>query len=133
MKQHHFSKKKETLCWGCRNCTRCSWADGIPVKGWEATPTIVHDCDGDFKSFIVTKCPLFKADAKQEITTGDIADILGCQRDTVFKILKRKGEAFLKEKLKEKGYILYIGRVPTKKWDLREYCIKKINKDSDKR
>ena len=42
----------ETLCWKCDNCTdgsKCEWALGRPVKGWEATPTAYPgwDCWGD--------------------------------------------------------------------------------------
>lgn len=128
MKKRYYSKAQETLCWGCRNCTRCSWADGIPVKGWEATPTVVHDCDGEYKSYIVRKCPLFEPDAKQEVTVRDMAAILKCSNTTIFRILRgTRGEMRLRVKLKGKGYKLYIGKAPTKSGDKREFFLEKIN------
>ena len=100
---------EETLCWGCQNCTRCSWADGIPVKGWEATPTILRDCDGDFSSYLVTKCPLYKEDTKKYVTTDDIAKVLGKTKATVSNALRtRGGTIFLRGWLKEKGYKLQV-------------------------
>lgn len=128
-----FPKEQETLCWRCQNCTRCSWADGIPVKGWEATPTIVHGSGGDFSSYLVSKCPLFKEDVKREITVNEIAAICGCSNATIFRILRgERGGTRLRAKLKGKGYKLHIGIVPTKSGYKREYFIEKINKGGDK-
>lgn len=133
MKAGKIGTTEDTLCWGCQNCTRCSWADGIPVKGWEATPTIVRDIGGDFSSYLVTKCPLFKADAKREITAHGIAAICGCSNTTIFRILQGEhGETRLRVKLKGKGYKLYIGKTPTKSGYKREFFIEKINKGGDK-
>lgn len=132
MKKRCFEKDEETLCWQCANYSRCSWADGVPVEGWEATPTVVRDYDGDFKSYLVRKCPLFKPDAKREITTKEIAAILGVSRDTVFHILRREGEARLQRRMKRKGYKLSIWEVPTKSGDRREFFIEKIKEGGDK-
>lgn len=128
MKRNHFQREQETICWKCRNCTRCSWADGIPVKGWEATPTVVRDSDGDYNSYFVHKCPQFEPDTKEEVAVREIAAILGCSKTTIFKTLKANGgKAWLCAKLKGKGYKLYIGVVPTKSGEIREYILEKIN------
>lgn len=115
-----FVKIEETLCWRCQNCTRCSWADGIPVKGWEATPTIVRDCEGDFSSYIVTKCPLFKEDTKKEVTIKDMARILGKTHGTIMNTLRLSvGVIILRGWLKEKGYKLYVFNIPCKGGGIR--------------
>lgn len=61
-----IEKKREELgqlCWQCKNaCGGCSWSrkvNPMPVAGWDAEPTIVKDCDGDFPSYKIKKCPLF--------------------------------------------------------------------------
>lgn len=129
-----FVKEQETLCWQCANYSRCSWADGIPVKGWEATPTIVRDFDGDFSSFLVTKCPLFKEDTKKYVTREDIAKIVGKSSSVVAQALKtRGGIIFLRSWLKEKGYKLYMFDVPCKSGRLRRrFVIDKIKEGGDK-
>ena len=58
-----------TLCWHCQNACNsgCSWSRSFkPVKGWEATPTIIKQgtrtkAENPFftKSFFVHKCPEF--------------------------------------------------------------------------
>ena len=71
-----------TLCWCCANATNdgCSWsAHFIPVKGWEATPTIIKEGthtytsvkDGQMEvternqqSYNVHSCPQFIEDCK---------------------------------------------------------------------
>lgn len=127
-------KKKETLCFSCQNFTRCSWANGIPVKGWEATPTIVQDRDGDFSSYLVTKCPLFKEDEKREVTQAEIAQILGIGRWSVKDMLSTQGGTiFLRHLLKKEGYKLLIFQVPIKNGkENREFIIKKIKQGGDK-
>lgn len=122
------TKTKETLCWTCRNCTRCSWADGIPVKGWTAKPTIVHDHDGDFNSYLVEECPQFKEDAKRQVTTQDMADILGKTFGEVARALRsRGGIIFLRGWLREKGYKLSVYEVPLKNGkSVHEFIIRKI-------
>lgn len=129
-----FEKEKETLCFSCQNCTRCSWADGIPVKGWEATPTIVHDCDGDFGSYNVTKCPIYKEDEKKEVTRGEIAQLLGVKHWRVVDMLSTQGGIiFLRHFLKKKGYKFIISRVIMRNGkEKREFMIEKINKGGDK-
>lgn len=129
-----FSKKQETICWGCKNCTRCSWADGIPVKGWTATKTIVRDHCGDFESYLVTDCPQFKGDTKMQVTKDDIARIVGIKRYTIDRYLSTKGGIiFVRGWLKEKGYKLYVYELPpTNGISIREFIIDKINKGGDK-
>lgn len=120
---------KETLCWKCANYSRCSWADGIPVKGWKATPTIIHDCDGDYSSFFVEDCPLFKADKKEEVTTKIIAQVLGCTHGVVARALRARGSTVrLCRRIKEKGYKLRINIVPIKGGkEKREFILERID------
>lgn len=62
-----------TLCWRCANaCGNCEWSDGsfTPVKGWDATETLLIGDRGisrpkRMQSFIVRKCPKFKDDREQ--------------------------------------------------------------------
>lgn len=58
---------EHTLCWDCEKslCERCSWSkDFTPVPGWEAEPTVKQNFRGQpLRSFKVTYCPEFKADA----------------------------------------------------------------------
>lgn len=127
-------KEEETLCWGCQNYARCSWADGVPVEGWDATPTKIYHSDGIIDSFFVHKCPLFKADVKREITAEGIGDIVGLSKAHVLRIVRTKGgRALLRAKLRKKGYKLYIGKVPIEGGERREFCVEKIeDKGGDK-
>ena len=120
--------RKETLCWDCRNCTRCSWADGIPVKGWTATPTSVADCDGDYASFFVTQCPQFKADTKKQVTTEDMARILGKTKGEIIYTLRCKsGVIYLRSWFGEKGYRLRVFEIPRDNRKVaREFIIERL-------
>ena len=120
--------REETLCWFCRNCTRCSWADGIPVKGWTATPTVVRDFNGDFNSYLVEKCPLFKEDTKETATMEDIARVLGKAHGTVVRALStRGGTIFVRGWLKEKGYKLIINDIELSNGKVRkEFILKEL-------
>lgn len=54
---------KETLCWCCRNaCGHCCWTNGsfTPVKGWNATPTVLKMSGRLIDSYTVHKCPLYE-------------------------------------------------------------------------
>lgn len=58
---------KSTLCWDCAKAIgQCSWSNyntRKPVKGWTATPTIIHQSHmTDVHSFNVTACPEFIKD-----------------------------------------------------------------------
>lgn len=101
-------QEKETLCWGCENYSRCSWADGIPVKGWKATPTEYIDKWGGVvrvvHSFLVEDCPQFVADKKRLTTAAEMGAILGKSASGFRLLLKRKGFKFVAADLKEKGY-----------------------------
>lgn len=130
MGQECFEKQQETLCWDCQNCTRCSWADGIPVKGWTATPTVVRDYDGDYKSYIVTECPIFKKDDKREVFISEIGEILGKTKHQITRYLRgRDGVAILNELLRKKGFVLYVfPRVEGEDGKARrEFIIKKLS------
>lgn len=59
---------KTTLCWNCQKAVcGCSWSRNyVPVKGWDATPTIVQNhADGRqifTNSYLVRSCPEFVKD-----------------------------------------------------------------------
>lgn len=55
-------KANEQLCWSCENaCGGCSWSSCLkPVKGWEATPVVVKDSEGDIYTYKITGCPQYK-------------------------------------------------------------------------
>lgn len=130
MKRGSIGTTKETLCWSCKNCTRCSWADGIPVKGWTATPTVVHDHDGDYNSYLVTKCPYFKEDTKRGVTGAEIAQILGRTRGAVARALRAHGSTVqLRGQLRGKGYKLHIYKVPCKNGkERREFILERLDR-----
>lgn len=53
-------------CWRCQKaCGKCSWSKfGIPVKCWEAIPTLVKSRGKvEFGSYKITYCPQFIGDA----------------------------------------------------------------------
>lgn len=64
MKSRGF--KANSLCWQCKRAYGlCSWSDRfVPVKGWEAKPTIVKGSmkEPEIQSYDVKKCPLFIQD-----------------------------------------------------------------------
>ena len=127
MKRGDISKK-ETICWDCQNCTRCSWADGIPVKGWTATPTVIHDYEGYIDSFLVEKCPLFKQDDKKKVTIEEMARILGRGVNGVTRYASGKGgRIFLRSGLREKGYKLIVNEIVLKGGKTKhEFILKKL-------
>ena len=54
-------KKRDQLCWTCKN-NDCLWSKYfLPVVGWDAKPTIVKDSEGDFSSYKISKCPEYIA------------------------------------------------------------------------
>ena len=58
--------KDSTLCWDCKKSSgHCSWsARYVPVKGWEAEPTVINNGNTDYvkltPSFRVISCPKFE-------------------------------------------------------------------------
>lgn len=61
--------KQPTLCWDCARAyggrdTGCSWSRRfVPVKGWDAEPTVMHaGSAGETESYCVRKCPEFVRD-----------------------------------------------------------------------
>ena len=52
-------QQNEQLCWSCQKaCGRCSWSKNLtPVKGWEATPVMVKDDEGNIRTYHITSCP----------------------------------------------------------------------------
>lgn len=100
--------KKETICWACKNYAKCSWKDGIPVKGWKATPTIIanREVGGEtveIPSFRVEQCPQFKQD-RYRVSVERLAKICGIGIKTLY----RRSYKQIEELLKQKGYKLYI-------------------------
>ena len=103
---------KETLCWRCQNFSKCSWSRGKPVKGWDATPTIIKNWNGKgydkTESFIVNSCPQFVCDVVGIRTSIEaMAEILGISERTVFRWVA-SNRASLLNKMKQKGYKLTI-------------------------
>ena len=120
-------REKETICWDCQNYSRCSWARGIPVKGWKATPTKIKNVtDGRLRvvdSFLVEACPHFKADKKRRVLVKDIAVMLGMGERALYRFMQRKGRGRLGELLKEKGYKLHV----CKDEELNLYYLEKLS------
>lgn len=105
--------KKETICWGCQNYNKCSWAKGTPVKGWEATPTVIVNDYGNrvekVESFCVHNCPEYLPDRKQKYTAEEIGNIIGLKKNSVVTYARdRQRRLHLRQMLKEKGFLLHI-------------------------
>lgn len=103
---------KETLCWRCQNFSKCSWSRGVPVKDWDATPTIIKNWSGDgyvkTKSYIVNACPQFVCDVVGVRTSIEaMAEILGISERTVFRWVLGNKVKIINE-MKKKGYKLTI-------------------------
>lgn len=61
-----------SICARCANCCgRCSWsAMFVPVKGWDAEPTIINISGvRSITSFLVKSCPMFRSDATRHTRT----------------------------------------------------------------
>lgn len=109
--------KKETLCWGCQNYAKCSWAKGVPVEGWDATPTTFIDKYGnaadngiiEVHSYIVNKCPQYIPDTIRKTTIKEIASLVGCYWRTIHRWFKdsEKSKKVIAA-LKDKGYLLRV-------------------------
>ena len=110
--------EKETICWNCKNYSRCSWANGIPVKGWKATPTKIENIIGGYlyitDSFLVEACPQFKADDKRIASMKELAGIVGISERYIYTFIYNKGYGALINKLKEKGYKLTVYKIDKK-------------------
>lgn len=124
---------KETICWGCQNFAKCSWARGVPVEGWDATPTKIRHCtNGNVEitsSYCVHSCPQFKADAKQRVSVKTIGDIVNKDKRTIFRYLAdKKKRLYLRELLRDKGYILHICKDICDDYGnaLRSYYLEKV-------
>lgn len=90
-------KCNESLCWNCRYATgnplpnpiyminkktgkkvafhSCPWASrSVHVPGWDAEKTVINNREngGQMNSYMVKKCPHFKADLRQETTIEEI-------------------------------------------------------------
>ena len=59
-----IKKKREEddqICIFCKKaCGGCSWSRRfIPVRGWDAIPTIIKNTNGDIPSYKINTCPQF--------------------------------------------------------------------------
>lgn len=79
-----YSKISKQLCWnckrtgGCKGVKPCPWALAFkPIKGWEATPTVIREKDGTkVESYDITECPLFIKD-KEFSTRKEALEMIG--------------------------------------------------------
>lgn len=118
---------KETICWTCKNYAKCSWSRGVPVEGWDATPTICDFVirDGEveraIESFCVHSCPCYEDEGKMLLSAKDLARFLGVNVKTVYLRHEQPyGEYLLKAATEAKGYKLYISGKKIKKYYLKK-------------
>lgn len=78
-------------CWDCRkSCGGCDWSREFkPIKGWEATETLIKYDNTYTKSYKIKKCPEFERDIiiKKEPET-DIEKVkqIGISRDKFYRM-----------------------------------------------
>lgn len=100
-----YSKTSKQLCWnckrtgGCKGVEPCPWAAAFkPVKGWEATPTVIREKDGTkVESYDVTACPLFIKDkefATRKEALEIIGQTIGIKANSVAVSLKRSAQRY---------------------------------------
>lgn len=63
----------ETLCWKCKNYTKCSWYKTFtPVEGWEAEKTKLKISENHYvDSYKVISCPMFEQTIKAPQATDN--------------------------------------------------------------
>lgn len=63
------NRARWSICCTCKNSTGlCSWSHNfIPVKGWEAEQTTIHNLNGDIVSYKVFKCPKYLSSKRKNI------------------------------------------------------------------
>ena len=56
------SRKRMCICWFCDKADgKCPWSRNFePVPGWDATPVVVKDKEGDMRTYHIKSCPQFK-------------------------------------------------------------------------
>ena len=119
----------DTLCWGCQNFSKCSWSRGVPIEGWDATPTIINEIHNgnvvNTPSFCVHSCPQFVADKIRELRSEDVLEILGIKMTTFYTNMRMpKGREKILKELREKGYKLYKEELGIK---LKRYYLENLN------
>lgn len=60
-------------CWGCKNVyDGCSWSrkEKVPVRGWDATPTIKRSGGVTIHSYDIRDCPEFVEDRPDKTEQG---------------------------------------------------------------
>lgn len=93
------SKISNQLCWNCKRTGACKgvkpcpWAAAFkPVKGWEATPTVIRELDGTkVESYDIKACPLFIKDkefATRREALETIGEVIGIKANSVAVNLK---------------------------------------------
>ena len=128
--------EKETLCWGCQNYSKCSWAKGVPVENWEAIPTIIENATDNginkIDSFLVLNCPQYEADKLQKTSLIQICKIINISKNTIYKRKKHNERLALKyvnDLLLQKGYKLhiYINITRDGKREFNTYYLEKLS------
>lgn len=107
----NIKKQNETICWDCQNCTKCTWSRGVPVCGWEATPTKIAFGDKVIDSYCVLKCPFFKKTNTNRVTLNYLAKITGIPIRSICRYIYNDNAEKLEELkkiLKKKKYYLVI-------------------------
>lgn len=92
--KHYAKSSISTLCWECKNITKCEWSVGEPVPDWEAIPTkILLQANETINSYIVVKCPKFEARGykRRKDLISEKAKELGVSERTILRRIK-KGE-----------------------------------------
>ena len=108
-----YFKKPQTICWDCANFSKCSWANGKPVDGWEATPTIIKNVSSVglvsyTESFIVHSCPCYKDDMRRT-SILELSRMLGRNQSSLGeKLRNKKGFEKVNEILEQMGYKLHL-------------------------
>ncbi len=124
-------QKEQTLCWSCKNFSKCSWSFGVPVKGWKAKPSKYYERNGkrpyvliEVESYLVLSCPQFAEDARRT-TRAKLCELLGKEERWVRRQLALDGSE-IHELLKEKGYKLIVCREFAQKNARRTLYLEKI-------
>lgn len=105
---------KDTLCWECKNFSKCDWSKGKPIKDWVAIPTKFKDVlEGEETliqhSYCVIDCPQFIPDDLRMVTLQELSDLLHISSRTLFRWFNSvTGTKRLITLLKTHGYRLHV-------------------------
>lgn len=110
---------RESLCWRCAKCTDgnlCEWADGEPVKGWNAKPTTYKDSGMITRSYKVISCPNYVEAERYEVSIAELCRMCKVSISRMNDITRYK----LRKALNRRGYTLEYFE------EERTYAIRKI-------